>query len=183
MRPSARTHILDAATRVAERDGITRLTLDSAAQEAGVTRAGLLYHFRNRDDLLLAIHQHLAGLWEQDLLAELDKPWDEATPQERSAAYIREGTRGHTRPAELIFMVEAAAHPAYNNVWEQLLQRWAPEADISDPAAADLFLARMAADGFWMFQVTTPNPVDERSREVFRNHIAALATGQSHTAR
>lgn len=183
MRPSSRTHLLDAAVRVAEQDGITRLTLDSTAREAGITRAGLLYHFRNRDDLLLAIHQHLADLWEQDLLTELDKPWDEATAEERSAAYVREGTRGRSRPAELIFMVDAAAHPAYNAVWERLLQRWAPAADTSNPAAADLFLARVAADGIWLFQATSSDPLDESTREALRDRVTALITGLPPTPR
>ncbi|MBE9373628.1 TetR family transcriptional regulator [Saccharopolyspora sp. HNM0983] len=179
MRPSSRTQILDAAIRVAERDGITALTLDSAAGEAGVTRAGLLYHFRNRDDLMLAIHQHLVEIWEQDLLAELGKPWAEATATERSTAYVQEGTRGRSRPAELIFMVHAAAHPAYSEVWEQLLRRWAPEADAADSAAVDLFLARMAADGLWLHQATSPTPLDDGTREVLRDRITALATGRA----
>ncbi|MFI5546081.1 TetR/AcrR family transcriptional regulator [Streptomyces sp. NPDC051815] len=64
MRPSARTRILEAAVRVTERDGITALTLQSAAEEAGVTKPGLMDHFRTRQALLVAIQRTLTLRWE-----------------------------------------------------------------------------------------------------------------------
>ena len=53
--------------RVTERHGITALTLEAAAQEAGLTKPGLMYHFRTRDELLMAIQRHLTETWEQYL--------------------------------------------------------------------------------------------------------------------
>ncbi|MFE7026924.1 TetR/AcrR family transcriptional regulator, partial [Streptomyces griseus] len=69
MRTSKRTQILDAATRVVQREGVKSVTFDSVAAEAGLTKGGLLYHFASRDDLIQAIHQHLADRWEADLVA------------------------------------------------------------------------------------------------------------------
>src|SRR5580693_7188264 len=94
MRPSSRTQILQAAVRVTERHGITALTLEAAAQEAGLTKPGLMYHFRTRDELLMAIQRHLTETWEQYLLTELGKPLEESTAQERAAAYARVNARG-----------------------------------------------------------------------------------------
>ncbi|MGB6614932.1 MAG: helix-turn-helix domain-containing protein, partial [Trebonia sp.] len=59
MRPSSRTQILQAAVRVTERHGITALTLEAAAEEAGLTKPGLMYHFRTRDELLIGIQRYL----------------------------------------------------------------------------------------------------------------------------
>jgi hypothetical protein len=46
--------------RVTERHGITALTLEAAAEEAGLTKAGLMYHFRTRDELRRNPHQRRA---------------------------------------------------------------------------------------------------------------------------
>ena len=46
-RPSARARLLDAAVAVVRRDGAQALTLDAVAAEAGVSKGGLLYHFRS----------------------------------------------------------------------------------------------------------------------------------------
>ena len=46
-----RQHLLDAALKVFWRDGVTRASLQAIAQEAGVTRGALYWHFKNKEDL------------------------------------------------------------------------------------------------------------------------------------
>lgn len=53
--PSNREKILDAAVQVAIRDGILAMTLDAVAKEAGVSKGGLIHHFRSKDDLIAAM--------------------------------------------------------------------------------------------------------------------------------
>jgi AcrR family transcriptional regulator len=74
VRPSNRDRILDAAVRVIQREGVTAVTFDSVAAEAELTRGGIMYHFPSRDDLLVAIHQHLADSWEASLLESATHP-------------------------------------------------------------------------------------------------------------
>jgi AcrR family transcriptional regulator len=175
MRPSSRTHILDAATRVTERDGITGLTLEAVAEEAGLTKGGLLYHFRTRDELLTAIQRHLTDTWERLLLGELGKPLGEATARERAAAYARAGSHGGTSKAELAFMVESAGRPELAEAWHTLMDRWAPEPSAPDPERLALFLARLAADGLWLFEATSREPLAPAVRQALHRRIAALA--------
>ncbi len=49
--------MLDAAMRVAVRDGIVAVTLDAVAREAGLSKGGLLHHFRTKHDLIAALMQ------------------------------------------------------------------------------------------------------------------------------
>ena len=72
VRESKKTMILDAAIQVIEEDGITAVTFDSVAAAAGITRAGIIYHFPSRDDLIAAIHQRLADRWERQLENHLE---------------------------------------------------------------------------------------------------------------
>ena len=46
-----RQHLLNAALEVFWRDGVTRASLQAIAQEAGVTRGALYWHFKNKEDL------------------------------------------------------------------------------------------------------------------------------------
>jgi len=52
---SIRSDILDAARRVAARDGARNLSLRGAAAEAGFAPAALYSYFRNKDELVLAL--------------------------------------------------------------------------------------------------------------------------------
>ena len=46
-----RRYLLDAALEVFWRDGVTRASLQAIAQEAGVTRGALYWHFKNKEAL------------------------------------------------------------------------------------------------------------------------------------
>jgi AcrR family transcriptional regulator len=60
---ASRSAILDAARRVAARDGARDLSLRSVAAEAGFAPAALYGYFRGKDDLLLALAaEDLSGL-------------------------------------------------------------------------------------------------------------------------
>ncbi|QVJ01892.1 TetR family transcriptional regulator [Nocardiopsis eucommiae] len=178
MRPSSRTLILDAAVRVTERQGITALTLDATAEEAGLTKGGLLYHFRTRDDLLLAIQRHLVRGLEERLVAELGVPWEGATPVERGGAYVRVMMRGEVRHADLAFMVESESNPELARIWDELMERWVPVPQSLDPRGLDLFLARLAADGLWMFKATPGNPLSEEVARALRDRLDRLTTAE-----
>lgn len=190
MRPSSRNQILEAAVRVTERGGITALTLEAAAEEAGLTKAGLMYHFRTREELLLAIQRHLTDAWEERLLATLGKPLAEATARERAAVYARADAHGGTSKAELAFLVESASHPELAEPWNAMADRWVPEpsgAEAPDTLGAELtaagaaedelgpFLSRLAADGLWLFEATTHRQLTPAAREELLRRIAALA--------
>jgi len=160
--------------RVTERHGITALTLEAAAEEAGLTKAGLMYHFRTRDELLMGIQRHLTETWEELLLAELGKPLGESTARERAAAYARVNANGPASAAELAFMVESAASPELAQVWNDLMARWVPQPAVPDPVQLDLFLARLAADGLWLFEATRPAPLAPGVKQAVIRRIAAL---------
>ncbi|MDX2037417.1 MAG: TetR family transcriptional regulator [Isosphaeraceae bacterium] len=57
---ATREAILEAATRVASREGISAMTLENVALEAGVSKGGLLHHFRGKEILISSMIEHFA---------------------------------------------------------------------------------------------------------------------------
>jgi AcrR family transcriptional regulator len=51
---STRERIVAAANRLFYRDGIGRVSVDAVADEAGLTKRSLYYHFKSKDDLIAA---------------------------------------------------------------------------------------------------------------------------------
>ena len=62
-RPNPKETLLDAATEVAIREGVARLTFDAVAAEAGVSKGGVLHHFSNKDQLVEALVERAAQGW------------------------------------------------------------------------------------------------------------------------
>ncbi|EYT57230.1 TetR family transcriptional regulator [Dietzia sp. UCD-THP] len=173
MRQSKRDTILDAAKRLIQREGVTALTFESLATESGLTKGGLLYHFPSRDDLLRGLHAHVAGRWEQCMESEAGGPAEEVDDDARFAAFVRSSQ--FPDRAELLLMLEAVENPATNAVWEDVYRRWVPDT----PAAVDddvmTFIARLAADGLWLYESLESQKLDPAVRERVVEEIIRLA--------
>lgn len=177
MRPSNRIKILEAAVRVIQRDGVTAMTFDAVAAESGLTRGGLMYHFPSREDLVRGVDDYLAAQWESAMTEALGKDPEEASADERLAAYVRVCTQSADR-AELVAMLDAASDATRKADWVEIAPRWAPHPTRSPLAAGDLrrFVARLAADGMWMYESLTDQRLDEELRQQIAEHIIETFT-------
>ena len=61
--------LIKAAAAVIRRDGAQALTLEAVAAEAGVSKGGLLYHFKSKRELL----DGLVERWLDDFQHDIDK--------------------------------------------------------------------------------------------------------------
>jgi len=177
VRPSNKTLILNAAVAVIESAGITAVTFDSVAAAAELTRGGILYHFPSRDDLVRALHEHLAGKWEQQLVAACGKEAADATELERLMAYVRVASVAATR-AELQMLLDSR-NTEHHRPWGEVIDRWTPRPggkDTNDVA----WMALLAADGLWVNDAINerPLPAAHRARIVERI-VAHLEAGHA----
>ncbi|WP_083875699.1 TetR/AcrR family transcriptional regulator [Caenispirillum salinarum] len=105
-----RERVLDAAERVVSRDGAAHLTLDAVVAEAGVSKGGMLYHFRSKEALLQGLlartlERHMARV--ADLRAALPANAAHGAGRAHLAACIER------QPVEREFgltLIAAAAH-------------------------------------------------------------------------
>lgn len=175
MRRNNRSRILDAAILVVERDGLRGLTLEATAEAAGLTRGGMMYHFRDREALQYALHEHLAAQWDEQLTEKAGKPASECTADERIAAYALAASENSTS-AELALLLDAAKNPSYAAIWDEVQRRWTPTPDeaVTDARALDRFVVRLAADGLWAYEATNDAPLTPQLRHALAGRIATL---------
>lgn len=60
MAPSTKHKIIEATKEVILDNGIDQFTLEAVAQQADISKGGLLYHFASKDDLIEAMNEHAA---------------------------------------------------------------------------------------------------------------------------
>ena len=138
------------------------ITLDAVASEAGVTKPGLMYHFPNRDALMVALVEYAACQLERrmaDLLGEGD-----ATVAARYRSYIKAAANGRNMRAEWALWFHSAYKAELQEAWARHLDPWLEIPEGTPPEQrARLATARLAADGLWAAQasgVSAPDPAE-----------------------
>ena len=75
MRTSKRDRIITGALELAHRDGFDTLTFDALAEHVGLTRGGVIYHFRTKTDLLEGIAAAFQERWRAEALEAAGFAW------------------------------------------------------------------------------------------------------------
>ena len=66
-RVSKRIQLLQAAAAIVDEQGSEYLTLDAVAKKAGVSKGGLLYHFKNKFALIQGLVDHADELYRENV--------------------------------------------------------------------------------------------------------------------
>lgn len=173
-RPSARPKLIAAALKVVEDRGVTALTLDAVADEAGITKRGLIYHFPSKHALLAGIHEDLAARSEQNLLEATGREPEGASFVERTTGYVRAAMTSPSN-VEMRLIMEAANEPEWLEPWMRVYRRWFPEGETPveelDDQSVRCLVARMAADGVWGYQSTLTAPMTPEGRSLLLSRI------------
>jgi AcrR family transcriptional regulator len=163
--PRARTRdrLLDAAGAVVMRDGAQALTLDAVAEEAEVSKGGLLYHFKSKRDLV----EGMVERW----LEEFGREMSEADP-DFVRGYIRSSAPAGNELGMLAALVAdpsllVAVRKQYG-IWQDRVER-----EGRDPV--DATVARLAADGLWLAELLGMGPPTGELRERVLQRLLDLA--------
>lgn len=169
--PKARQKVLDAARRIVESRGAGHLTFEMLAEESGVTRGGITYHFPTKEDLLRALIEADIADWNSaaEQLGGSDLPCAKAA---RMIGHVRTclADEDHAHRRFVTGMLSAAMvdpglldpvrahHAAEFADW-----RW-------DDADLERYLLLLAADGLFWSRLFAISPLPE----AVRPRLAAL---------
>jgi AcrR family transcriptional regulator len=149
-----RSAILEAAERVVTAKGVASLTFEEVAREAGVSKGGVLYHFRSKDALTEAMVERFVERF--DAAFEAAARDDQNPTGRRVRAYVRATVGEPPLTGELFDRANGAITAALAKYPERLeavrlqserTQREI-ESDTLDPVLATII--RLAIDGLWL---------------------------------
>ena len=147
MRQSNRARIIAAALTIIGRKGVDGLTFDALAEQVGLTRSGIVYHFRTREALIAGIAADLLARWKAEALEALGKPFETATRAERVTALAVSVLEGALLPGELAFLISGRPEAAgLNRAWGSFQRQWIGDPLTLTPAQR---VGLLAVDGWW----------------------------------
>jgi len=171
--------VLSAAEQVVIRDGVANLTLEAVAREAGMSKGGLLYHFRSKSELIIAIVDRLGKRCE----SEHAKSLSEAQPPKGAftRAYIAARASGpdpQKRPFLTALLAAAGTNQDYLEPIRERARKWQSmlESDGIDPATATVI--RLAIDGLCLCSLFgLPVPDGDLRQDVIQKLIDMTKEG------
>ena len=161
--------------RVVDAVGGADITYQSVASEAGLTKAGLIYHFPTKGALMIAVIEHVIGRWQSELQDVLAVPLAESTLAERVRAFVLFAGDGGVTQGEFVVFSEAVRRPELSSPWLEYLRTWFGFGDGTD--ATPLLLVWLAANGLWVAEATGILTIAPAQRDALLAHLTALLEG------
>ncbi|MBM2623777.1 TetR family transcriptional regulator [Actinoplanes sp. LDG1-06] len=180
MRDTARTRrlVLDAAARLVARQG-TGVSIDLIAREAGVSKSGLLHHFRSRDQLFLELAEDLVEQFHRSVEAAVD-------PRDHAAGRLIRGyvnatfsatTDDLTSSEHITLAAALSGVPGVDALMREDTRRWAEAFDADGLHPDRVLLITQAADGASLAALYEGEPNPEKLRRT-RELLLALSHGE-----
>jgi AcrR family transcriptional regulator len=172
-----RGRILFGAEEVVLRDGVARLTLETAAHEAGVSKGGVLYHFPSRAALVAAMVERLGESFDADLEREGARSGE---PGAFTSAYLAASFGPSSDAAEIrerrlgaALIAGVAADSGLLKPLRERFAAWQAALEADGLNAASASLVRLAADGLWITELLDLAPLAEDLRSSVRDQLVA----------
>ncbi|GJL53311.1 MAG: squalene-hopene cyclase [Nitrospirales bacterium] len=185
MQTSTRHSILETAIDVLVSDGVGALTLERVAQDAGLSKGGLLYHYEGKEQLLEA----LIDLLVQDLDRErVDQSAINASSQPKPPTLLPvnvaiesndtqsvepRSLRGHEIAS--ILMGAQAINPQLLEPVRERYQQWQRVVLADGTDSTRTFVARLALEGLWFSEALGLAPPTRDQRMTLSQEIHELA--------
>lgn len=160
--PATRIEILE-ATIALLRSGRS-VSLDAVASEVGLTKAGLIHHFRSKQDLMLGMVDHVATRWVDQLRATFGDP-EQLSATRRIEGYARLTLERRHDEADIAMLADPRLRSAMTRRWVERLRPWVQLDDVAPgETRATLIAVRLIADGIWFNDAADMFPVEPTDR-------------------
>lgn len=141
------------------------VSLDSVAQASGLTKAGLMYHFRTKSALMDALVDHVVDSQERQLSTYLAVSPEQASPRQRLGAYVRWALQSEHRRSDLVMLSDPKLADRMLARWIERFHRWVQvPVDASPVEQGRLHAARLLADGAWLADSSNTFPLTNAER-------------------
>lgn len=160
--------------RIVAEHGVHHLTIEATAAAAGVTKAGLIYHFKTRDELLAALVERMVGEIE---LQSLGRGSGQGEKSLRSLLQSMAEFTFDMKPSQkrlLTNMLAAAAsYPQFLPPAQALFERGYRELS-RGPAAGQALLLSAALDGMLLLELLQLHHFTPTQRKAMHSALQGL---------
>jgi AcrR family transcriptional regulator len=172
---SRRDEILQAASRLVYNQGVAHLTLEGVAQEAAISKGGLLYHFPNKEALITGMLDQYLAAFEARIEQILAKEAEDS-PGRWLRAYVQATFQeSWDEPSAVISVLAAAVStPALLDGLRDRYALWLKKATDKGLSPQTAMLVMQATDGMWYSDLLGLKLLGEEERKQVEAQLLQL---------
>jgi len=173
-----RIKIFNACSEILRREGLSNLTLQSVASEAGISKGGLLYHFETKQALIEALFEYHNDIFETRLDELVENEGEK--PGAFLQAYAKASAEQMADPDNAsLYASLFAAEEQYSGAHKLMRKKyvnWQKKIESCgiDPEWA--MMLRFATDGLWFIEMHRYAPPSPEQREKIVQMIVKMAS-------
>ncbi len=157
-KPSAKAKILNAAALVVDRAGAAHLTIDAVAEQAELSKGGVLYHFPSKRKMLEGMVQYVVQQTRERVASHRSEIDDGPNPTARSLIMALQEQDDHERAMSLAILAAAAENPTLLEPVRGVIAQWFADTEDEGPLGVMLFLAIEGIRFLDMLNLLPTNP-------------------------
>lgn len=179
-RESSRDAILDAAEAIVREQGAAHLTLDAAAERAGLSKGGVLYHFQTKDSLLTALVQRMTNAF-QGLYKEASERMGN-DPTRMLEAYLEAVTSAEEKlgNTSCSLIPALASNPELLEPIRAFYKHHFAQLSKTSVGWDQAAIVTLALDGMWLLDMLGVSPLESQDKKRIAKVLARLATERIH---
>ena len=168
MNTTTQQHILEAANRIIQREGVAHLTIEAVAKEAGLSKGGVLYHFPSKEALVEGlIAFHIEGYTHALTKASSEV---ETGPGQWTRANILASSTLPGEPLEEVnaitgLIAAIATNPRLLDPLREQYDQWQEQSENDNLPPTLATILRLAVDGLWLADMLGFAPPQGKFRE------------------
>lgn len=172
-RVSKKMQLLEAAADIVNEQGSDYLTLDAVAERAGVSKGGLIYHFKNKDALIRGLVEHADQMYRDNVDSHV------APDDESNGRWLRafiEATRQNRVDNANITSGMLAAQGINRELLAPLQKTysgWQEKIEQDEIDNVDATIIRLAVDGLWLSEIFGLDAIDDGMREKILDRLSS----------
>lgn len=147
-----RAELLRAAGEIAVERGAQAVTMDAVAEQAGVSKGALQYHFPSKQKLLDALFISVTGSAAEAKAALMEADPDSYGREVRANLTVSaHDLQDHAYQSTWRVLIGAMiSEPSMRERWSKRLREANPPEALPENEAATLMICRLAAEGIWI---------------------------------
>lgn len=170
-----REHILHTTAQMIMEHGVSRLSLAKVANQAGVSKGGLLHYFKTKDELFYQLNvlaiEEFNSEFERLIKVNPDEKGKYIKAYAQATLNDLESSNGSVNSS---FVASFTDSPEIMELWKGAYLEWQQKCKEDDLDWKDVATIRFVCDGLWFNNLLNINDILPYSKELLQNLIDNL---------